>query len=370
MDLTFSEEQRELRDVVRRFLGETSAESAVRQWMDRPGYDVTTWHRMASELGLQSMAIPEQYGGMGGGYVDLAVVFEELGRALTCVPFFATIGLAANALLCSDDEAAKEEYLGELASGALTATLALTEDSGRWDKSAIGLTAARGNGEWVLTGHKSYVIDGTTAGLVLVPARTAGGITLFAVREGARGLKVTELSGLDATRKQARVEFHSTPGRLLGSPGEGWPATERALALAAVALAAEQVGAAQHVLEMTVDYARKRYQFGRAIGSFQAIKHKCVDMLLEIEGAKSAAYAAARAAEANAPDLRRSASLAKVSCSDAFMHAAADCIQIHGGIGFTWEHSAHLYYRRAKSSELYLGDSRYHRQIIAACLNV
>jgi alkylation response protein AidB-like acyl-CoA dehydrogenase len=371
MNGILSDEQRQLRDSVRRFLNDCSPESEVRRLMeDERGYDQGTWLRMAREIGLQGLAIPEEYGGLGGSYTDLAVVFEEFGKTLACAPLFSTVALAVSALVNCDDEDAKREYLPVIADGELTATLAVTEDDGRWDESGIRLEASRSQAGWVLTGHKAYVIDGATADLILTPAQTGEGIGIFAVQGSAPGVTRTSLAVLDPTRKQARVEFARAPARMIGQAGDGWRVTARALSLAAVALAAEQVGGAQRLLDMTVGYAKIRQQFGRPIGSFQAIKHKCTDMLIEIEAARSAAYAAASAAAGDAQDARVKGSLAKAYCSDAYVHAASEAIQIHGGIGFTWEHPAHLYYRRAKTSQLYLGDAHYHRRLLTRLIGI
>jgi len=298
------------------------------------------------------------------------VVFEEMGAALLCAPYFASVGLAANSLLSSGDEAAKKDLLPGIASGETIATLAFTEDSGRWDNEGITLAATGTGTEWKLDGHKMFVVDGHNADLLVVAARTGKGVSLFAVEGGAPGLSTTPLATMDQTRKQARVEFASTPARLVGDEGGAAAGLSRTLDLAAVALAAEQVGGAQRCLDMAVDYAKTRIQFGRPIGSFQAIKHKCADMLLEVESAKSAAYYAGWAAAEDSDELPVVASLAKSYCSEAYFHAAAENIQIHGGIGFTWEHDAHLYFKRAKSSELMLGDPSYHRELLAQRIGI
>jgi alkylation response protein AidB-like acyl-CoA dehydrogenase len=366
VNFAFSEEQEELRKSVRRFLDDKSPETEVRRLMETTeGYDPAVWSQMAQQLGLQGLAIPEEYGGSGYTYVELIVVMEEMGRALLCAPYFSTIGLAANALLTSGDDAAKKEYLPGIASGETIATLALTEESGKWDESGITLEATKAGDGYTLTGTKSFVLDGHTAHLILVAARTGKGVSLFAVNGDASGLTRTALSTMDQTRKQAKLDFDGTPARLVGAEGQGWKTLEKTLDLAAVALAAEQVGGAQKVLDMSVEYAKVRVQFGRPIGSFQAIKHKCADMLLEVESAKSAAYYAGWAAAEDSDELPVVASLAKAYCSDAYFHAAAENIQIHGGIGFTWEHPAHLYFKRAKTDELYLGDPTYHRELLA-----
>ncbi|MGH9291471.1 MAG: acyl-CoA dehydrogenase family protein [Acidimicrobiales bacterium] len=371
MNFGFSEEQDELRRAVRRFLEDKSPSAEVRRLMETTeGYDPSAWSQMASQLGLQSLIIPEAYGGSGFGYLELVVVVEEMGRALLCAPYFSTVALAANTLLHCGDEAAKSEYLPKIASGELVATLAYTEPPGRWDLGGIELEAAAAGGRWSLSGTKSFVIDGHVADLVLVAARTERGVSLFAVRGEAAGLRRTALSTMDQTRKQARLDFSGTEGVLVGEEGGAGPVLERTLDLAAVALAAEQVGGAQRVLEMSVEYAKTRIQFGRPIGSFQAIKHKCADMLLEVEAAKSAAYYAGWAAAESNDELPVTACLAKAYCSEAYFHAAAENIQIHGGIGFTWEHDAHLYFKRAKSSELLLGDPAHHRELLAQRIGI
>jgi alkylation response protein AidB-like acyl-CoA dehydrogenase len=297
-------------------------------------------------------------------------VFEEMGRALLCAPYFSAVALAANLLLATDDSEAKAAYLPGIAAGTTLATVALAEASGRWDEGGITLEATGSGSSWTLTGEKLYVLDGHQADLILVPARTATGVSIFAVERGANGLNTTALSTMDQTRKQARVTFEGTPARLVGAEGAGWAAVSKMLDLAAVALAAEQVGGAQRVLEMAVEYAKVRVQFGRPIGSFQAIKHKCADMLLEVESAKSAAYYAGWAAAEDNDELPVVASLAKSYCSEAYFHATAENIQIHGGIGFTWDHPAHLYFKRAKSSELLFGDPTYHRELLAQRIGI
>jgi alkylation response protein AidB-like acyl-CoA dehydrogenase len=371
MNFAFSDEQDELRAAVRRFLAEKSPETEVRRLMDTTeGYDPAVWSQMADQLGLQSLTIPEEFGGSGFTYVELLVVLEEMGAALLCAPFFSSVALGANALLTSGDDEAKKSYLPGIASGETIATLAITEDNGKWDFSGIECTATEKGDGWSLHGHKMFVIDGHVADLIIVAARTAAGVSLFAVQGDAAGLTRTPLPTMDQTRKQARLEFADVPAVLIGVDGGAEAGLSKTLDLAAVALAAEQVGGAQHVLDASVDYAKTRIQFGRPIGSFQAIKHKCADMLLEVESAKSAAYYAAWAAAEDSDELPVVASLAKSYCSEAYFHSAAENIQIHGGIGFTWEHPAHLYFKRAKSSELLLGDPSYHRELLAQRIGI
>jgi alkylation response protein AidB-like acyl-CoA dehydrogenase len=371
MNFAFSEEQEELRRIVRQFLDSKSPEAEVRRLMETTeGNDPTVWQQMAQELGLQSLIIPEEYGGQGFSYIELVVVLEEMGRALLTAPYFSTVALATNTLLHAGDDAAKKELLPAIASGETVATLAFTEESGRWDEAGITTPATRDGDGWKLNGTKMFVLDGHTADVILVAARTEAGVSLFRVAGDAAGLTRTPLATMDQTRKQAKLELADTPATLLGTDGQGWTVLERVLDLAAVALAAEQVGGAQKCLDMAVEYAKVRVQFGRPIGSFQAIKHKCADMLLEVESAKSAAYYAGWCAAELNDELPQVASLAKAYCSEAYFHAAAENIQIHGGIGFTWEHPAHLYFKRAKSSELLFGDPTYHRELLAQRIGI
>jgi alkylation response protein AidB-like acyl-CoA dehydrogenase len=371
VNFAFSEEQEELRSIVRQFLEAKSPESAVREQMEtEQGFDAAVWQQMAEQLGLQSLIIPEEYGGQGFGYVELIVVLEEMGKYLLPAPYFSTVVLAANTLLHAGDDAAKGDHLPGIASGETIATLAFTEPNGKWDESGIEMAATQDGGSWKLSGTKMFVLDGHTANLILVAARTGKGVSLFAVDGEAGGLTRTPLATMDQTRKQAKLELDGVEGRLIGTEGAGWDVLSTVLDLAAVALAAEQVGGAQQCLDMSVEYAKVRVQFGRPIGSFQAIKHKCADMLLEVESAKSAAYYAGWCASEMNDELPAVASLAKAYCSDAYFHAAAENIQIHGGIGFTWEHPAHLYFKRAKSSELLFGDPTYHRELLAQRIGI
>ena len=376
VNFAFSEEQDQLRDAVRRFLEAKSPSSEVRRLMETTeGYDPAVWNQMANELGLQSIHIPEEYGGQGFTFVELAIVLEEMGRVLLCAPYFSSVVLAADAIMNAGTKEQQADLLPGIASGETIATLAFTEPNGKWDASGIEMVATGSGDSYTLNGTKMFVIDGHTANLVVVAARTEGtsdedGISFFAVDGDAGGLTRTALSTMDQTRKQARLDFENVSARPIGNPGSAWPALSKTLDQAAVGLANEMVGGAQKVLEMSVEYAKVRVQFGRPIGSFQAIKHKCADMLLEVESGKSAAYYAAWAAAEDNEELPVAASLAKAYCSDAYFHAAAENIQIHGGIGFTWEHDAHLYFKRAKSSEILLGDATYHRELLAQRIGI
>ncbi|MCC5951561.1 MAG: acyl-CoA/acyl-ACP dehydrogenase [Acidimicrobiia bacterium] len=371
MNFAFSDEQEELRSIVKSFLEKKSPEAAVREQMEtESGFDPDVWSQMAEQLGLQSLIVPEEHGGQGFGYVELIVVLEEMGRALLCAPFFSTVVLATNTILQAGDDAAAKDLLPGIASGETIATVAFTEPAGKWDEAGIEMAATASGDAWTLSGTKMFVLDGHTANVIIVAARTDAGVSLFVVDGDAEGLTRTPLATMDQTRKQAKLEFDGVSARLLGTDGAGWDTLSTVLDLAAVGLAAEQVGGAQACLDMSVEYAKVRVQFGRPIGSFQAIKHKCADMLLEVESAKSAAYYAGWCASEMNDELPSVASLAKAYCSEAYFHAAAENIQIHGGIGFTWEHPAHLYFKRAKSSELLFGDPTYHRELLAQRIGI
>ena len=361
-----AQEREALRDTVRTFLERTSSEAEVRRLMEtESGYDESVWKQGAEQLGLTGLAIPEEYDGSGFGPMELSVVFEEMGRSLFCGPFFSTVGLAANTLLVSGDDAAKKEWLPKIASGQTIATLALTEESSSWNVADITTMATRSGAAWKLSGTKWFVLDGTIADLVLVVARAESDVAVFAVAGDAAGLTREPMVTIDQTRKMARLTFDGVEAQPIGSQSAGNDVVSRGLLLAATALSAENIGGAQRCLDMAADYARERVQFGRPIGSFQAIKHKLANLLTEVEQAKSASYFVSREAAANGDDLPLAASLAKSYTSDAFFKAAADNIQIHGGIGFTWEHAAHLYFKRAKTNQLLLGSSSHHRAIVA-----
>jgi alkylation response protein AidB-like acyl-CoA dehydrogenase len=374
MDFAFSPEQEELARSARGFLSEFSSPEAVRRAMAEPrGWDPELWRRIGAEMGWPAVIVPEAYGGLGLGYVELAALMEEMGAALLCSPFFSTVCLAANLLLLGGSEEQKQRYLPALAAGELTATVALTEAPGRWDAEGVqALVSPSGDG-FKLEGTKTYVTDGHTADLLLVAARAPGtsgeqGVSWLCVPADAPGLKRRALVTMDQTRRQAELSFEGlglAAGDLVGEQGGGWELAARVLDLAAVALSAEQVGGARRCLEMAVEYAKERRQFGRPIGGFQAVKHKCADMMVEVESARSASYYAAWTASAWGGELPTLASLAKSYCSEAYFNCAAEALQIHGGVGFTWEYDVHLYFKRAQSSETLLGDAAYHRELLA-----
>ncbi len=372
MNLSVSTEQRELRESVRRFLTERAPLTKVRELMETAdGTDPDVWRQASAQLGLPGIAVPEEYGGAGFSFAEQAIVLEELGAALFTGPYLASAVLAATALLASDDQETMKDLLPGIAAGETIATLAFTEDGGSWDPASIRLTATKDtatkNAGWRLDGHKSFVLDGQAADLILAVATTGtdGTLSLFAVTSTAEALTRRALPTLDQTRKLARLSFNHTPARLVGEPGAARAVLDHTLDVAAIALAAEQLGGAQRALDMAVAYAKVRQQFGRPIGSFQAIKHRCADLLLEVESLRSAVGYAAAAVAAGSTEVRVLAPLLKAYASEVYSHVAGENIQIHGGIGFTWEHDAHLYLKRAKASELFLGDASYHRERLA-----
>ncbi len=333
------------------------------------GYDPAVWRQLSEDLALPGIHVPEQYGGAGFGMVELCIVTEELGRALLCAPYFSTAVLAGNAILNSGTEAQKSALLPDLAKGARLATLAVTEPDGNWDPASIEVVATPGVDGYLLEGAKSYVLDGHVADLLIVAARTPKtvgreGLALFTLGAKAGGVERRLLESMDPTRKIARIDFHGAPASLLGNLDDGAKPILRTLDQAAIALANEMVGGAQALLDSAVNYAKLRVQFGRTIGSFQAIKHRLADMLLDVELAKSAAYYAAQAAAMDEPEWPALASLAKAAASETYLQTAIQCIQIHGGIGFTWDNDTHLWFKRAKSSEVFLGQPSYHRELL------
>jgi alkylation response protein AidB-like acyl-CoA dehydrogenase len=379
MNLTFNEDQEELRRSARAFLAEHSSSERVREAMvTDAGFSAEVWARISGEMGWPALLFPEEHGGFGLTQVDLVALLEEMGRQLLCSPFFSSIVLAGQAIQLAGHEAQKARWLPALASGETIATLALTEASGRYDAEGITLTARRDGEELILDGTKTYVPDGGVADLFVVAVREEGteltdGIRLVLVPAGTDGVTASLLPTVDQTRRQGEVVFRGArvpTENLLDAGDAGWPVLSHLLDLAAIALAAEQIGSAQAILEQTVAYAQERVQFGRPIGSFQAVKHKCADMCVAVESARSAVYYAAAAAAADSEELPALASMAKAYCSDAFFSVAADAIQVHGGVGFTWEYDCHLYFKRAKSTESFLGDSVWHREQVARRIGI
>jgi alkylation response protein AidB-like acyl-CoA dehydrogenase len=375
LDFGFSEEQEMLRQSARALLERESPSAHVRRMMqDERGYSPELWRKMA-ELGWLGLVLPEAYGGAGLGYVDLVVVAEEMGRALLPSPFIWTL-MFAEAISRAGSEEQKRRFLPAIARGELIATTAHLEANGSWEESGIALAARKSGAGFRLDGDKLFVNDAHVADFFLVAARAGGkrgGVTLFAIDAKRTGIAVTPLKTMDQTRKLGAVAFRgvkTAAAEIVGEINGGWPVLAAVIDRAKVALAAEMMGSAQKVLETAVGYTRVREQFGRPIGSFQAVQHKCANMMVDVEGAKSAVYYAAWAVGSGAPDARTAAAVAKAAASDACRRTAADGIQVHGGIGFTWEHDMHLYFKRAKSSEFTFGDANFNREIVAQLIGL
>ncbi|MEO8603345.1 MAG: acyl-CoA dehydrogenase family protein [bacterium] len=372
MDFGFSEEQDMLRQSVREFLAAESEMTYVRRMMDdEHGFADAQWQKMAG-LGWTGLIIPEEYGGAGLNMVDMVVVLEEMGRVVFPGPFFASTILGGIAIDLGGSAEQKQRWLPGLADGTRRATLAQVEESGRWDAEGIQLAAKAAGGGFTLSGTKLFVHDAHNADLLIVPARTAGsgtdGITAFVVDAKAKGLAVRVLKTMDQTRKLCEVTFDNVAvgkDAVLGEVGKGWALVDRLIDRAKVALCAEMCGGAQRVLDMSVEYAKVREQFGKPIGSFQAIQHKCANMMVQVESAKSATYYAAWAVANDVPEAHLAACMAKAYTSDAYRFVSAEGIQIHGGIGFTWEHDMHLFFKRAKGSEVTFGDATWNRELVA-----
>lgn len=366
MILTLSDEQRELAKTVRSLLERRLPESELRKLMaTETGQDDELWSSLA-DMGLLGLTVPEELGGLGCGWSDVGVVLEQAGRALMCGPFFSTAVLATATLMASKDEAVQRKWLPHIAAGECTATAALGCDShGRATSTGSLHASIHSEDQWSLTGSLNHVMDGLTADLLLVAAETGSGTGMFAVERSAVGLTKAALPTLDLTRKLAELHFSDVDAIRLGGTVSADDVIERVLDVGSTCLAAEAIGGMAAVLDTAVEYAKTRYQFGRPIGSFQAIKHLCADMLVDLELAKSAVYHALWAADHSPSDLPTAGCLAKLSACDAYSQLAGKNIQIHGGIGFTWEHSAHLHLKRAKSSQLVFGDSVVQRRRLA-----
>ena len=346
----------DLRTSMRKFLNARIPESRVRELIESGDpFDSELWAELASTLGVHGLAIPERFGGDGFGLLAAAVVFEELGRALTPVPYFSTF-VAAQTLLAAADDDACAQYLPGVAAGTMRLSIAAAEKDGSWDPAVIKTRATQQpDGTWRLDGAKFFVPDAAAAHMLIVFARTTAGPTLFALDPAAGGAQISSMQVLDTTRPLAVVTLDSARATLVGRPGAAGALLGRSLDFAALALAAEGVGAAQRCLELSVEYATMRQQFGRPIGSFQAIKHLCAEMLAQVELARAATEDAVLLADAGSPSSAIATAAAHITASAAAVFVAKETIQVHGGIGFTWEHPAHLYFRRAKASQMLLG---------------
>ncbi|GAA3516180.1 acyl-CoA dehydrogenase family protein [Aeromicrobium panaciterrae] len=364
-----TEEQVDLRSTLQTYFAQRWPEAEMRRAAEADERTQSElWTSMARDLGLHGLAIPEELGGGGFTFPDLLVVFEEMGRVLVSGPFFATVAMAAPLLLALDDREVQELLLPGIASGERVVTVALVESEMSWDADLIRAVATGSGAERKLTGHKFFVLDGCLADTLLVVAKVDEGIGVLVVDADAPGVTITAMETIDATRRQARVSFDDVASRMLRPGHSAADAVAHMCQLASIALAAEQVGGAQRALDMTVEYVKLREQFGRTIGSFQAVKHHLADLLVAVESARAALAHAAASSTASPADLAIAASVAQSLCSEVYSAAADSTIHLHGGIGFTWEHPAHLYYRRAVSSEVLLGSPHHHRAKIASHL--
>jgi alkylation response protein AidB-like acyl-CoA dehydrogenase len=376
MNFGFTEEQELLRKTARDFLSEYAPSSCVREVMEGPEpYDAALWARLA-ELGWTGLALPEAHGGAGLSMIELCIVLEELGRSLAPVPFLPSV-ISGSLIAELGSDVQQAEWLPGLASGRCVASLAITEESGSDEPEAMTLRATRDAEGWRLDGGKLFVPDAAAADLILVVARTGGegekGLGVFAVPARSPGLSIEPLKGMDLLRPLHRLDFAGVrveAGRLLGDVPDAWPEVRRVLDRARVMICAEMVGGADRCLEDSVQYAKERVQFGRPIGVHQAIKHKCADMLLRVESARSVTYYAAWAAAVDDEEAALASAMAKAYASDAYRHVSAENIQIHGGVGFTWEYDCHLYFKRAKSDEAWLGDGTRQRERVATLLEI
>ncbi|MGA5465554.1 acyl-CoA dehydrogenase family protein [Mycobacterium sp. NPDC050041] len=358
----FTDEQQQLRAAVRKFCAEHFDEQAVRALMESdPPFDAKLWSRLGAELGVLGLSVPESDGGAGGNLVDQAVAVEEFGAALACGPLFGTVYLAVPALVAASAGPARDALLADLVEGARTAAFAVGERAGVFDPGAVTVTV---EGE-ALTGSLPQVVDAGAADVLLVAATGVGGVGLYAVDTTGDGVTRSPLVTLDLTRPQAAVELAGATATLIAGPDEAPRVIQHALHVGAALLAVEQVGAAQHLLDLAVDYAKSRLQFGRPIGSFQAVKHRLADMLVEAEHARSTAYHAVWALTDGSDDAALATAIAQATTSAALSRIAADTIQVLGGIGFTWEHQAHLYFKRATTDAALLGSAEDHRTRIA-----
>ena len=379
MDFGFSQEQEMLRATARKFLENECTSTFVRARMDEPaGVTDDFWAKLA-EQGWLGLVFPEEYGGSGLGFVDLTVLMEEMGRCVMPGPFFSTVLLGGLTILEAGSPAQRKEWLPKLAAGQAKATLALTEPNARWDAAGVTATAKEGKGGFALSGTKLFVPDAHLADVIVVVARTAegktpeDGVSLFLVPKGVKGLEVKLLPTMDQTRKLCEVTLKDAAvpaGALLGGKGAAWSALARIIQRATIALCGEMCGGAQRVLDMTTEYVKIRVAFGKPIGTYQGVKHKAADMLVDVENAKSLTYYAAWAADENSPETALATSMAKAYVSDAYRKVSAAGIQLHGGIGFTWEHDLHLYFKRAKASEFAFGDATHHRERVAQLIKL
>ena len=360
MEFAFTEEQEAFRDNVKRFAEEKSTSEDVRRLMEtQEGYDESTWDILSRELAVTGLIIPEEFGGSGFGATELGIVMEQFGRSLICVPFFSSSVMAASALILNGSENSKNKWLPAIAAGGAKGTLCVSERSGSWDESAIQTTASKNGDQYLLNGEKHFVLDAHVSDFLIVASRLDNRTALFTLDPKDDRVQIKLEQGMDQTRKICTVTMKGAPAQILGPDKPA--ALEEIFDRSIVALSHEMIGGAQQLLDSAIEYTKLRVQFGRSISSFQAIKHRLADLLLEVELAKSACYHAAYEIDKQ-QNSSEAASHAKAQASEAYLNSAIQCIQLHGGVGFTWENDTHLWFKRAKSSEVFLGSPHEHRE--------
>jgi len=360
MEFAFTEEQEAFRDSVKRFAEEKSTSEDVRRLMEtEEGYDESTWDILSTELAVTGLIIPEEFGGSGFGATELGIVMEQFGRSLICVPFFSSSVMAASALILNGSENDKNKWLPAIAAGGEKGTLCVSERSGSWDESAIQTTASKNGDQYLLNGEKHFVLDAHVSDFLIVASRLDNRTALFTLDPKDDRVQIKLEQGIDQTRKICTVTMKDAPAQVLGADKPA--ALEEIFNRSIVALSHEMIGGAQKLLDSAIEYTKLRVQFGRSISSFQAIKHRLADLLLEVELAKSACYHAAYEIDKQ-QNSSEAASHAKAQASEAYLNSAIQCIQLHGGVGFTWENDTHLWFKRAKSSEVFLGSPHEHRE--------
>jgi alkylation response protein AidB-like acyl-CoA dehydrogenase len=366
VELELTDEQRSLQDSVKGVLGRSSPMTRVRQvMMSASGLDVPTWESLRADIGIHALTIPEKFGGLGAGQREQNAVCEVLGSCLACVPYYSTSVLSTNLLLAFGEDAGSADYLSRIAAGAVTVATAVPGPRAHRESGGDAITVTESGGEWRVTGTRTHVIDGATADVILLTAATPAGQALFAVEAADPVVVRTPVPTMDLTRRQATIQFDRAPACLIGDEGQADAGVRRASVRSAIALAAEQLGGAQRCLDLAVGYAKSRIQFGRPIASFQSIKHKCANVVIEIESARVATNHAGWIADSQPADVALFGHLAQALASDAYMLAARENLQIHGGMGFTWECDAHLHFKRARSMQLLEGSPAYHREELA-----
>ena len=379
MEFSFTEEQGLLRESAKAFLAENSNSIKVREAMESSLiYNQEVWKKMSEEMGWLALLIPEEYDGLGLTWVELIILLEQMGYFLLCSPFHSTVCLGVTSLIEAGNEKQKKNFLPKIANGSMQITLACLEPNGDWTSTGITSTYKKSNNDFIITGVKKYVPFGHSADKIIVIAREEGssgneGITLFLIDSGAENLDVRKLNTMDQTRPQSLINLDKvriSKDSILGEIGGGWTILEKIRTYGALGVSAEQVGGAQRCLDMTCNFVLEREQFGRQIGSFQSVKHRLADMMVLVESARSAAYYASCITGSNLKELEETVSIAKSYCSEAFFKCAADAIQLHGGVGFTWEYDTHLFFKRAKSSEIYFGDPSFHKNKISNILGL